>query len=84
MCVSSSQDSTSGADLQATPLDVQALVAESTLLLREPLEALAGPLQAFRKRLQVDLEARVLTCLPSKLKPFPFLFTDYHQEVAGS
>lgn len=68
----SSQDSTSSADLQATPLRVQALVAESTLLLKEPLEAQAGPLQAFRKRLQVDLEARLLTCLSAKFKQFPF------------
>lgn len=50
------QDSTSSADVQVTPQDVQTLVRESTLILQEPLEAMAGPLRAYRKRLQVDLK----------------------------
>lgn len=50
------QDGTSSADEQGTPQDVQTLVRESTLLLKEPLEAMAGPLRTYRNRLQVDLE----------------------------
>lgn len=56
LCVLSVQDSPSSADVQVTPQDVQTLVRESTLILQEPLEALAGPLRAYRKRLQVDLK----------------------------
>lgn len=55
-CVFSFQDSTSSADAEVTPRDVQTLVRDSTLILNEPLEAMAGPLRAYRKRLQVDLK----------------------------
>lgn len=54
LCVFSVQDSTSSADVQLTAQDVQTLVREATLLLKEPLEAMAGPLRTYRKRLQVE------------------------------
>lgn len=43
------------ADLQARPQDVQALIREATLILKEPLETMAGPLRTYRKRIQVGL-----------------------------
>lgn len=44
------------ADIQVSGQDVQTLVRESTLILKEPLEAMTGPLHTYRKRLQVDLK----------------------------
>lgn len=44
----------SSADIQVSAQDVQTLVRESTLILKEPLEAMTGPLHTYRKRLQVD------------------------------
>lgn len=43
-------------EVQSRPQDVQALIREATLILKEPLEAMAGPLRTYRKRLQVGLE----------------------------
>lgn len=43
------------ADVQARPQDMQALIREATLILKEPLEAMAGPLRTYRKRIQVGL-----------------------------
>lgn len=43
------------ADVQARPQDMQALIREATLILKEPLEAMAGPLRTYRKRIQVRL-----------------------------
>ncbi|XP_068456286.1 nesprin-2 [Clinocottus analis] len=53
------------ADVQTGSQDLQALIKEATLILKEPLEATAGPLRTYRKRIQfimrkmkgVDLEA---------------------------
>ncbi|KAG7509989.1 nesprin-2-like [Solea senegalensis] len=53
-----------GAEVQTRPQDPQTLIREATLILKEPLEATAGPLRTYRKRLQfimrklreVDLE----------------------------
>ncbi|XP_068574223.1 nesprin-2-like [Cebidichthys violaceus] len=53
------------ADVQTRSQDLQALIKEATLVLKEPLEAMAGPLRTYRKRIQfvkrkikeVDLEA---------------------------
>ncbi|XP_075344165.1 uncharacterized protein LOC142402517 [Odontesthes bonariensis] len=53
------------ADIQTNVQDLQALIREATLILKEPLETMAGPLRTYRKRLQfimrkikeVDLEA---------------------------
>ncbi|XP_028420977.1 nesprin-2 [Perca flavescens] len=53
------------ADIQTRPQDIQALIREATLILKEPLETMAGPLRTYRKRLEllmrkikeVDLEA---------------------------
>ncbi|GLD47572.1 nesprin-2 [Lates japonicus] len=52
-------------NVQARPQDPQALIREATLILKEPLEAMAGPLRTYRKRIQfimrklkeVDLDA---------------------------
>lgn len=44
----------SSADIQVSAQEVQTLVRESTLILKEPLEAMTGPLHTYRKRLQVD------------------------------
>ncbi|KAF7200972.1 nesprin-2-like [Nothobranchius furzeri] len=41
-----------GADRQADTQDLQALIREATLILKEPLEASAGGLRTYRKRLQ--------------------------------
>lgn len=43
------------ADAQARPQDVQTLITEATLILKEPLEVMAGPLSTYRKRIQVGL-----------------------------
>ncbi|TNM95724.1 hypothetical protein fugu_016807 [Takifugu bimaculatus] len=43
----------SSADTQVSTQDVQTLVRESTLILKEPLEAMTGPLHTYRKRLQL-------------------------------
>ena len=43
------------AEAQAGPQDAQALIREATLILKEPLEAMAGPLRTYRKRIQVGL-----------------------------
>lgn len=43
------------ADAQSRPQDVQALIREAALILKEPLEAMAGPLRTYRKRIQVRL-----------------------------
>ncbi|XP_029688374.1 nesprin-2-like isoform X1 [Takifugu rubripes] len=43
----------SSADTQVSAQDVQTLVRESTLILKEPLEAMTGPLHTYRKRLQL-------------------------------
>lgn len=43
------------ADVQVRPQDVQALIREATLILKEPLEVMAGPLRTYRKRIQVGL-----------------------------
>nr|XP_033499149.1 nesprin-2 [Epinephelus lanceolatus] len=40
------------ADVQARPQDIQALIREATLILREPLQAMGGPLRTYRKRIQ--------------------------------
>lgn len=40
-------------DVQARPQDLQPLIREATLLLKEPLETMAGPLRTYRKRIQV-------------------------------
>ncbi|KAA8578682.1 hypothetical protein FQN60_017502, partial [Etheostoma spectabile] len=53
------------ADIQTRPQDIKALIREVTLILKEPLETMAGPLRTYRKRIQllmrtikeVDLEA---------------------------
>lgn len=45
-------------DTQATPQDVQALIREASLILKEPLEAMAAPLRTYRKRIQVVLKNR--------------------------
>eukprot|EP00064_Thunnus_orientalis_P017569 superscaffoldBa00003775_g17653 len=53
------------ADAQARPEDLQAIIREATLILKEPLETMAGPLRTYRKRIQfimrkikeVDMEA---------------------------
>ncbi|KAM7376415.1 hypothetical protein PAMP_006150 [Pampus punctatissimus] len=53
------------ADAQARPQDLQALIREATLVLKEPLETMSVPLRTYRKRIQfimrkikeVDLEA---------------------------
>lgn len=50
------QDGVSSAEPQVTAQDVQSLVRESTLILKEPVEVLAGPLRMYRKRLQVDVK----------------------------
>lgn len=50
----------SSAAVQVSPQDVQALVRESTLILKEPLEAMTGPLHTYRKRLQVDVKLTAL------------------------
>ncbi|CAG5866901.1 unnamed protein product [Menidia menidia] len=55
------------ADIQANAPDLQALIREATLILKEPLETMAGPLRTYRKRLQfiigkikqVDIDALV-------------------------
>lgn len=44
-----------GAEVRSGPQDVQALIREATLILKEPLEAMAGPLRTYRKRIQVGL-----------------------------
>ncbi|KAM4723418.1 nesprin-2 [Anableps anableps] len=41
------------ADISASSHDLQYLIREATLILKEPLEAMAGPLRAYRKQLQV-------------------------------
>lgn len=43
------------ADAQARPEDLQAIIREATLILKEPLETMAGPLRTYRKRIQVGL-----------------------------
>lgn len=43
------------AEAQAGPQGAQALIREATLILKEPLEAMAGPLRTYRKRIQVGL-----------------------------
>lgn len=43
------------ADVQARPQDIQALIRESALIFKEPLDAMAGPLRTYRKRIQVGL-----------------------------
>ena len=43
----------SSADFHANVHSLQALIREATLILQEPLEATAGPLRTYRKRLQV-------------------------------
>lgn len=43
------------ADAQVGPQEAQALIREATLILKEPLEAMAGPLRTYRKRIQVGL-----------------------------
>lgn len=40
---------------QARPQDPHALIREATLILKEPLEVMAGPLRTYRKRIQVGL-----------------------------
>lgn len=52
------------ADAQARPHDLQCLIREATLILQEPLEAMASPLRTYRKRVQV------LKKLVSKFKVF--------------
>ncbi|XP_061890524.1 nesprin-2a [Entelurus aequoreus] len=52
-------------DIETRPQDLQALVEEASLLLKEPVETMAGPLRIYRKRIQfmlrkikeVDLES---------------------------
>lgn len=45
------------AEVQSGPQDVQALIREATLILKEPLEAMAGPLRTYRKRIQVEMKS---------------------------
>ncbi|KAM3595037.1 uncharacterized protein V6R79_017444 [Siganus canaliculatus] len=53
------------ADVDAQPQDIQTLIREATILLKEPVEVMAGPLRTYRKRIQfimrrikeLDLEA---------------------------
>ncbi|XP_031729025.1 nesprin-2-like, partial [Anarrhichthys ocellatus] len=40
------------ADVQTRSQDLQALIKEATLIFKEPLEAMAGPLRTYRKRIQ--------------------------------
>ncbi|XP_028293927.1 nesprin-2 [Gouania willdenowi] len=40
------------ADIQPKAQDLQALIREATLVFKEPVEAVAGPLRTYRKRLQ--------------------------------
>ncbi|KAF7647688.1 hypothetical protein LDENG_00168300, partial [Lucifuga dentata] len=55
----------SSADVQIKPQDLQALIREATMILKEPVEAMAAPLRTYRKRIQfvmrkikeVDLDA---------------------------
>lgn len=35
------------------PEEIRALIREGTLILKEPLDVMAGPLRTYRKRLQV-------------------------------
>lgn len=42
-------------DVHARPHDPQALIREASLILKEPLEVMAGPLRTYRKRIQVGL-----------------------------
>lgn len=42
-----------GADVQTRTQDPQGLIREATLILKEPLETMAGPLRTYRKRIQV-------------------------------
>lgn len=50
-------------NVQARPQDPQALIREATLILKEPLEAMAGPLRTYRKRIQVGkMESLAIRC----------------------
>nr|XP_029131758.1 nesprin-2 [Labrus bergylta] len=40
------------ADVQFRPQDIQTMIKEATLILKEPVEAMAGPLRTYRKRIQ--------------------------------
>lgn len=52
------------ADIHARPQDPQALIREASLILKEPLEVMAGPLRTYRKRIQVGLmESSASHCL---------------------
>ncbi|XP_047193763.1 nesprin-2a [Scophthalmus maximus] len=42
-----------GADVQTRTQDPQGLIREATLILKEPLETMAGPLRTYRKRIQI-------------------------------
>lgn len=43
------------ADDDVRPQDPQSIVREATLILKEPVEVMAGPLRTYRKRIQVGL-----------------------------
>ncbi|KAM6917368.1 uncharacterized protein PEZ65_013189 [Lycodopsis pacificus] len=57
------------ADVQTRSQDLHALIKEATLVLKEPLEAMAGPLRTYRKRIQFTMrkikEADVEALAPS-------------------
>jgi len=45
------------AEVQTGSQDLQALIKEAALILKEPLETMAAPLRTYRKRIQVGLLA---------------------------
>lgn len=51
------------AEEQTRPHDPQALIREATLILKEPVEAMAAPLRTYRKRIQVGLMESLLLLL---------------------
>ncbi|XP_062253434.1 nesprin-2a [Platichthys flesus] len=79
------------ADVQTRSPDPQALIREATLILKEPLEAMAGPLRTYRKRIQfimrrlkeVDLEALAPSpeCSSDQIQKLKFALPDVIQTL---
>ncbi|XP_056445763.1 nesprin-2a [Gadus chalcogrammus] len=69
----------SEAALPATPPDLQVLIRDAMLILKEPLETMSGPLQTYRKRIQFMLKK--MRDVDLETEDFPELSADQRQKL---
>ncbi|CAL8298101.1 unnamed protein product [Arctogadus glacialis] len=63
----------------ASPPDLQVLIRDAMLILKEPLETLSGPLQTYRKRIQFMLKK--MRDVDLETEDFPELSADQRQKL---